>query len=189
MCAMKDYSQYDHLKEGDACPLCGQKLVLRHSSHGDFLGCSDYPSCSFLKPVAVSHSVITLGEVGAPCPSCGEPLLVKKGRFGIFIGCSNYPECTYVHNPQESVKITCPVCRKSELHQRTLRSGRVFYACGNFPDCKFSTPGKPVERVCEVCSFPLMFEKKFKRGIGLVCANALCESRKKRKHIIIRPNS
>ena len=71
MCAMKDYSQYDHLKEGDACPLCGQKLVLRHSNHGDFLGCSDYPSCSFLKPVAVSHSVITLGEVGAPCPSCG----------------------------------------------------------------------------------------------------------------------
>ena len=32
-------------------------------------------------------------------------------------------------------------------------------------------------------------EKKFKAGIGLVCGNELCESRKKRKHLIIRPNS
>lgn len=101
-----------HLKEGSPCPLCGEPLVIRHSAHGDFLGCSNYPECSFLKPIVATHTVVSLGEVGAPCPRCGEPLLVKKGRFGIFIGCSNYPECNYVHNPQESMNINCPICKK-----------------------------------------------------------------------------
>lgn len=102
----------EHLKEGAPCPLCGEPLVIRHSAHGDFLGCSNYPECSFLKPIVAPHTVVSLGEVGAPCPRCGEPLLVKKGRFGIFIGCSNYPECNYVHNPQESMNINCPICKK-----------------------------------------------------------------------------
>ena len=115
---MKDYSEYEDLEEGSPCPYCGEKLVLRQSAHGDFLGCSNYPLCSFLKPVSVSHKVVTLGEVGALCPNCGEPLLVKKGRFGIFIGCSAYPECNYIHNPQKDVKVRCPICKKADLHQR-----------------------------------------------------------------------
>lgn len=179
----------ENLKEGSPCPYCGRTLVIRHSSYGDFLGCSDYPSCSFLKPIATSHSVVVLGEVGAPCPICNMPLQVKKGRYGIFIGCSNYPECTYIHNPQESLNINCPICKKGQLNQRNASSGRMFFACSNYPSCKFSTPGKPVSRTCSECGFPLMFERKFKAGVGLVCANSLCASRKKRKHIIIRPNS
>lgn len=115
-------------------------------------------------------------------------LASKKGRFGIFIGCSNYPECNYVHNPQESMNINCPICKKGKLTQRTSRSGRMFYACSNYPDCKFSVPGKPVAKPCPDCSFPIMYEKKFKAGIGLVCGNVLCESRKRRKHVIVRPN-
>ena len=180
---------YENLKEGSPCPYCGQPLVLRHSSHGDFLGCSDYALCSFLKPVATTHPIVVLGEVGAPCPLCGSMLEVKKGRYGIFIGCSNYPECNYIHNVQESLDIDCPICKKGKLNRRTSGSNRTFYACSNYPNCKFSTPGKPVKRVCEECSFPIMYEKKFKAGIGLVCANPLCSSRKKRKHIIIRPNN
>ena len=185
---MSMHADDEHLKEGSPCPLCGEPLVIRHSAHGDFLGCSNYPECSFLKPIVATHTVVSLGEVGAPCPRCGEPLLVKKGRFGIFIGCSNYPECNYVHNPQESMNINCPICKKGKLAQRTSRSGRMFYACSNYPDCKFSVPGKPVAKPCPDCSFPIMYEKKFKAGIGLVCGNVLCESRKRRKHVIVRPN-
>src|SRR5574344_1267214 len=183
---MNDYSQFENLEEGSPCPYCGKPLVIRHSQHGDFLGCSNYPDCSFLKPIAVSHAIVSLGEVGANCPRCGEPLLVKKGRFGIFIGCSDYPECTYVHNPQESLNIKCPSCKKGMLHQRSSKSCRVFYACSNSPDCTFSVTGKPVENICPDCSFTLMYQKKFKAGIGLVCPNAICESKKKRKHIIIK---
>ena len=177
----------EELSEGSPCPYCGSQLVLRHSDHGDFLGCTNYPDCSYLKPVSVSHSITVLGDVGAPCPVCGEPLQVKKGRFGIFIGCSNYPECTFVHNTQEQLDIDCPICKKGKIAKRQNRSGRNFYACSNYPDCTFSVPGKPVQRICESCAFPLMFEKKFKAGIGLVCANPLCESKNKRKRLIIRP--
>ncbi|MGN0903315.1 MAG: topoisomerase DNA-binding C4 zinc finger domain-containing protein, partial [Succinivibrio sp.] len=84
--------------------------------------------------------------------------------------------------------LSCPVCRKGKISRRNSSSGRSFYACSNYPDCKFSVPGKPVQRTCEYCGFPLMYEKKFKAGIGLVCGNNLCESRKKRKHLIVRPN-
>ena len=42
------------LTEGSPCPLCGQPLVIRHSARGDFLGCSDYPACSFIKPIVTS---------------------------------------------------------------------------------------------------------------------------------------
>lgn len=175
------------LTEGSPCPLCGQPLVIRHSARGDFLGCSDYPACSFIKPIVTTHTIEVLGDVGSDCPVCGDPLQVKKGRFGIFIGCSNYPSCNYVYNPQESLDITCPICKKGKLSSRTTASGRTFYGCSNYPECTFTTPGKPVVKTCSYCSFPLMFEKKFKKGIGLVCASSICESRKKRKHEIIRP--
>lgn len=75
---MSMHADDEHLKESSPCPLCGEPLVIRHSAHGDFLGCSNYPECSFLKPIVATHTVVSLGEVGAPCPRCGEPLLVKK---------------------------------------------------------------------------------------------------------------
>ena len=173
----------------DVCPLCGQPLVLRHSNRGLFLGCSNYPQCSYLKPVSVSHTVKTMVELSKECPWCGHNLEIKKGRFGMFVGCSNYPECQYIYKPTNTTDITCPICKKGKLTQRQGRNGKFFYGCDNYPTCKFTTPGKPVSRVCQDCGFTVMYEKKFKKGIGLVCGNTLCASRKKRKHIIIRPNS
>lgn len=35
--------------ENGFCPLCGGKLVERKSQHGTFLGCSNYPRCTFIK--------------------------------------------------------------------------------------------------------------------------------------------
>ena len=31
------------------CPRCNQKLVLRKGKNGDFMGCSSYPKCKFIK--------------------------------------------------------------------------------------------------------------------------------------------
>ncbi len=183
--ADEDLSNYENSDE--VCPLCGQPLVLRHSNRGDFLGCSNYPQCSYLKPVSVTHTVKTMVELSKECPWCGHNLEIKKGRFGMFVGCSNYPECQYIYKPTNTTDITCPICKKGKLTQRQGRNGSFFYACGNYPSCKFTTPGKPVSRVCQECGFTVMYEKKFKKGIGLVCGNPLCASRKKRKHIIVRP--
>lgn len=37
--------------ENGICPRCGNTLVLRHGKSGDFMGCSNYPSCRFTKKV------------------------------------------------------------------------------------------------------------------------------------------
>ena len=188
---MNAYSQMQ-LKEGDKCPACGEgTLVLRHSEHADFLGCSCFPRCKLRIFVARSHAVDVLKLLSTTCPQCGQPLAVKKGRYGIFIGCSNYPDCTYIHKdtaPQEQ-PIACPVCHKGQLEARRARSGRTFYGCNSFPHCNFVLPGKPVLSPCPECGFPVRFQKKVKAGVALVCGNSLCASRKRRKQELLKPES
>ena len=87
----------DGLDVGDPCPKCGSPLVLRQSSHGEFLGCSDFPSCKFVQYSHFKHSVMTLLRLDAPCPQCGSPLEVKKGRYGMYIGCSDYENCNFIY--------------------------------------------------------------------------------------------
>lgn len=56
----KDVTLRKHIKNIDKmevdiknniCPRCGGKLVVRHSSYGDFLGCENYPKCQFSKKI------------------------------------------------------------------------------------------------------------------------------------------
>lgn len=68
--------------------------------HGDFLGCSNYPDCTYTKPWDFEH-----GE----CPECGSPLREVKTKFGTFLGCTDYPDCEY----QEWIEFKygkCPDC-------------------------------------------------------------------------------
>ena len=177
------YSQMG-LKEGDPCPHCGKgQIVLRHSEHTDFLGCSCFPQCKLKIFMHRLNQVSTLRMLQSKCPKCDQPLAVKKGRYGIFIGCSNYPDCTYVHKEQSSEQeIVCPQCHKGRLEPRRARSGRIFYGCNHYPQCNFVLPGKPVLSACPECGFSLRFQKKVKAGIAIVCGNPLCASRKRRKH-------
>lgn len=177
------YSQMG-LKEGDPCPHCGKgQMVLRHSEHADFLGCSCFPQCKLKIFMHRLNQVSTLRMLQSKCPKCDQPLAVKKGRYGIFIGCSNYPDCTYVHKEQSTEQeILCPQCHKGMLEPRRARSGRIFYGCNHYPQCNFVLPGKPVLSACPECGFSLRFQKKVKAGIAIVCGNPLCASRKRRKH-------
>ncbi len=177
--------------EGDLCPLCGQPLVLRHSEHGDFLGCSDYPICGYMQPLSKKRNVEAVLPMDDLCPQCGAPLMLKRGRFGLFVGCTNYPDCNFTYTGVEKSQIKCPICGKGVMAQRFTRTGRLFYACSNYPDCTFSVPGKPQDSHCPECSFPVRYEKKTAKGIKLVCGNKLCASRRvkkrKRKEIIDDP--
>ena len=181
----------EELEEGDPCPLCGQPLVLRRSERGDFLGCSDYPACSFMQPLSKKRSVETVLDMEDHCPKCGALVALKRGRFGLFVGCTRYPDCDYTYTGHEKSQIKCPLCHKGVMSQRFTRTGRLFYACTNYPECTYSVPGKPKEEPCPQCSFPLQFEKKGKNGIKLVCGNSLCKTRRphkrKRKEILDDP--
>jgi DNA topoisomerase I len=77
---------------GRDCPISGHPLVIRYGRWGKFIGCSDYPNCTYTEPY--------LELTGVRCPKCGEvhggELVERKTRRGrTFYGCSRYPECDF----------------------------------------------------------------------------------------------
>ncbi len=77
------------------CPNCGKKLVIRNGRYGEFVACSGFPSCRYIKKEEKEPAQTT----GISCPVCNEGLIVerlsKKGRNKgkLFYACSNYPKC------------------------------------------------------------------------------------------------
>ncbi len=173
----------ESLKEGDICPRCKEgHLVIRNTAKGEFLGCSNFPDCDFIQH-NTNQSVIVLKQLKTPCPLCSQTLEIKLGRFGIYIGCSNYPLCHYNYKEDDDSghNILCPICKKGSIVKRRTAKGRIFYACDNFPACKFSLQGKPIEKECPICNFPLMFLKKTAKGEKEMCPNTMCKSRQRKK--------
>ena len=120
-------------KTGETCPECGGDLVIRKGKYGDFVACSNYPTCKFIKkePEEIRYT-------GENCPKCGSPMIFKKGRFGEFEACSAYPTCKYIKNdrksePKETDEV-CPNCGSPIV----IKRGRFgeFKACSAYPKCK-----------------------------------------------------
>jgi len=107
---------------GENCPLCGKELVLRQGAYGEFVSCSGYPKCKYVKQNLIE---------GMKCPKCGEgDLAERKARRGnIFWGCTNYPKCDFTSNYKPVAK-TCPKCKSPYLLEKTLKSG-VYLICPN----------------------------------------------------------
>jgi DNA topoisomerase-1 len=103
------------------CPKCGSQLVLRNGQYGEFVSCSAYPKCKYIKQ----------NTIGMKCPKCHDGDLVeKKARRGnIFYGCSEYPKCDFTAN-YKPVEKKCPECGSPYLLEKTLKSG-VFLVCPN----------------------------------------------------------
>ena len=73
---------------GEDCPECGSPLVIRKGKYGEFVACSNYPKCKYIKKEQKEVNDI------CKCPKCGGTIIertTKKGK--IFYGCSNYPKC------------------------------------------------------------------------------------------------
>lgn len=122
---------------GEKCPKCGAPLVYKEGKNGQFIGCSNYPSCKYVQKE--KKEVVYTGEI---CPECGKPLVERKDAKGkVFIACSGYPHCKYivkekkpVDTPAEYVK-KCPDCETGQLVKKKGKYG-YFLGCTNYPDCK-----------------------------------------------------
>ncbi|MCX6356919.1 MAG: DNA topoisomerase, partial [Candidatus Aureabacteria bacterium] len=80
----------------EKCPQCGQQLMERHGRFGNFIACSGYPACRYIKPKPTG--------VKCPQPGCGGDLVHRKGKGGSrFYGCSNYPACKFNTRKLEGV--------------------------------------------------------------------------------------
>ncbi|WP_019274029.1 type I DNA topoisomerase [Vibrio coralliilyticus] len=178
------FSAHEHALEHKACPKCQSEqregeLQLRHGKHGPFLGCNQYPTCDFIQPLHQNDGHI-IKELGLPCPECSNELVLRQGRYGMFIGCSHYPHCDHIESleqPSEQevqAEHACPECGKGHLVERKNRFGKVFFACDNYPKCKFAVNQPPVKGKCEKCGFPLLVEKKLASGMKHQCADRKC---------------
>ncbi|HEX4286811.1 MAG TPA: type I DNA topoisomerase [Terracidiphilus sp.] len=107
---------------GEDCPLCSKPLVLRQGAYGEFVSCSGYPKCKYIKQNLIE---------GMKCPKCGEgDIAERKARRGnIFWGCTNYPKCDFTSN-YKPVPTKCPECGSPYLVEKTLKSG-IFLECPN----------------------------------------------------------
>jgi DNA topoisomerase I len=105
----------------EKCPKCGEQLVLRNGQYGEFISCSGYPKCKYIKQ----------NTIGVKCPKCNEGDIVeKKARRGnLFYGCSEYPKCDFTAN-YKPVDKKCPECGSPYLLEKTLKSG-IYLVCPN----------------------------------------------------------
>jgi DNA topoisomerase-1 len=164
-------------KLDENCPLCDQVLVKKFGKAGRFIGCSNYPSCTYTRPFGddKKEEAPTLDR---NCPDCSKPLAYKKGRFGVFIGCTGYPDCRFIEslNKPKPTKVTCPICHNGLIVEKKSRKGSVFYSCSAYPACTLALSGYPVEKHCAKCDYPLLIEKTTKKeGKHLVCPVKECD--------------
>lgn len=101
--AFKTMEKKAPTETGEDCPECGNPLVIRKGKYGEFIACSNYPECKYIKP--------TERKALAKCPKCdkGEIVAKKTKKGKIFYGCSNYPECNYALWDEPTGE-NCPEC-------------------------------------------------------------------------------
>jgi DNA topoisomerase-1 len=112
---------------GEDCPECGKALVLRQGAYGEFVSCSGYPKCKYIKQNLIE---------GMKCPKCGTgDIAERKARRGnVFWGCTNYSKgkkdaCDFSSN-LKPVAMKCPECDSPYLVEKVLKSG-IFLECPN----------------------------------------------------------
>jgi DNA topoisomerase I len=171
-----------------SCPSCGHPLHIKIGKNGHFLACSAYPDCAFTSNytrddkgrIAVVEKQVDDTPV-KDCPKCGKPMVQKEGRFGLFLACTGYPECTHTEsmmseNFHKDIGVNCmePGCSGRIVEKKSKR-GKTFYGCSRYPDCKFATWDKPVDKSCPQCGAVFLVEKETKReGLFLKCLTPKC---------------
>ena len=110
------------------CPVCGEKMVIKHGRFGEFTACSKYPGCKYIK----------LKTTGVRCPKegCAGEIVERKSQRGkVFFGCSAYPGCDFVlwNRP---VPDPCPQCGAAFTVTKTTKRFGTVRSCNN-EGCKF----------------------------------------------------
>jgi DNA topoisomerase-1 len=162
----------------EKCPECSKQLSIRLGRNGRFIGCTDYPECSYTRNLNDDAASAEPEVVeGRQCPKCESNLIIRSGRYGKFIGCSSYPNCKHME-PLEKPKdtdVVCPDCKKGTILERKSRKGKIFYSCSNYPKCKYALWNEPINEPCPSCDWPILTVKTTKRrGTEKVCPQQEC---------------
>ncbi|MGD0695183.1 MAG: type I DNA topoisomerase [Terriglobia bacterium] len=112
----------------EKCPECGNHLVKKHGRFGEFIACSNYPKCKFVKRQ-------TLG-IACPEKGCTGELVVRRTKRGkTFYGCSRYPDCKFTAW-DKPVAEPCPDCGSPLLLEKVSKKSGLIRYCPN-ESCKY----------------------------------------------------
>jgi DNA topoisomerase-1 len=104
----------------EACPKCGKPLLLRNGQYGEFISCSGYPKCKYIKQELLD----------VKCPKDGGDIAVRKTKRGdLFYGCVNYPKCDFASN-LKLVNQVCPKCDSAYVLEVVNDKG-TYLVCPN----------------------------------------------------------
>ena len=99
-------------KTGEICPECGKELVKRNGRYGEFIACSNYPECKYIKKE--EKKVVEVCD----CIKCKGKIVERKTRKGkIFYGCSNFPKCKEAYWDKPIGKL-CPECNSMLVEKK-----------------------------------------------------------------------
>ena len=129
------------VETGETCPVCGAPLVIKEGKNGTFVGCSNFPTCKYVKKEEKENPNVK--AIGEKCPECGGDLLLREKNGSTFITCSNFPKCRYTKkilasNVSPTIEDSkpvkdCPDC-DGYLIKKKGRYG-YFLGCINYPKC------------------------------------------------------
>ncbi|MDY3114114.1 MAG: type I DNA topoisomerase, partial [Helicobacter sp.] len=168
-------SQKVAIPTGEFCPECGKELIQRSSRFGDFVGCSGYPKCKYIKKDSKEIEAKEQESLGV-CEKCGMDMVKKRGKNGEFLACSGYPKCKNAKplnaeqksKPKELEGVNCPKCGGS-IVERFSRRG-AFYGCSNYPQCDFIAKHAPSNIPCPKCN-SLMAKRVVRKKAILECVS------------------
>lgn len=104
--AFSDMEKKAPEETGEACPECGNPLVIRKGKYGAFTACSNYPECKYIKKE--EKEVVEIMD----CPLCDGKIVEKPTRRGkVFYGCNHYPKCKFASWDKPTGEM-CPECGK-----------------------------------------------------------------------------
>jgi DNA topoisomerase-1 len=164
----------------EKCPECGKQLSIRLGRNGRFIGCTDYPTCSYTRNLNDDGTQANEPEIvpDRKCPSCESDLVIKTGKYGKFIGCSAYPKCKHIEPLEKPLDtgVECPKCKTGSILKRKSRYGKIFYSCSDYPKCDYALWNVPVNEPCPACDWPILTLKTTKRrGPEKVCPQKDCK--------------
>ena len=100
---------------GEYCPECHSELVVRNGRYGEFVACSNYPNCKYIKKEEIKIKEFM------KCPKCEGTIVEKKTkRNKTFYGCNNYPKCDFAtwYLPVKN----CPNCNNIMVNKKGVIS-------------------------------------------------------------------
>ena len=106
--AFKEMEKTQPQETGENCPNCGSPLVVRKSKYGQFIACSNYPECKYIKQEEKEE--VPVKEI-CKCPSCDEGMIIERltRRGKVFYGCNRFPKCKTAYWDKPTGEL-CPNC-------------------------------------------------------------------------------